>query len=208
MNQSQFTPRLADFELSLYRAMRLCTSRAGRSGVEKVPLCYMTDFAWASTETRKIVKGEERIVHFLDAKQTVRQQTDWGHRYALVRRVLAPEPSAAASSTAAAPTPGCPVFIDRDAVVDHPPRPARPELRDRSMAQWRGLQRRKAEPIPLRPARAAGRAHGDVSAERLPVGMVTDQGLRLFRAKRLTEGRRRERLGIALERPDGGVENR
>ena len=41
----------------------------------------MTEFAWASTETRKIVKGEERIVHFLDTKQTVRQ-TNWEHIYA------------------------------------------------------------------------------------------------------------------------------
>ena len=46
-----------------------------------MPLCYMADFAWASTETRKIVKLEERIVHFLDDKQTVRQ-TDWDHLYA------------------------------------------------------------------------------------------------------------------------------
>ena len=33
----------------------------------------MTEFAHCSTETRKIVKGEERIVHFLDEKGTVRQ---------------------------------------------------------------------------------------------------------------------------------------
>ena len=38
----------------------------------------MTEFAWASTETRKIVKGEERIVHFLDEKGTIRQ-TDFVH---------------------------------------------------------------------------------------------------------------------------------
>ncbi|RYE91845.1 MAG: radical SAM protein, partial [Myxococcales bacterium] len=58
VNQAQFTPRLADFEVSLHRAL----ARLHRSGrtfrVEKVPLCYMTEFAWASTETRKIVKGE------------------------------------------------------------------------------------------------------------------------------------------------------
>jgi MoaA/NifB/PqqE/SkfB family radical SAM enzyme len=70
--------RLADFELSLARAMRYlhrvgCTFR-----VERVPLCYMTEFAESSTETRKIVKGEERIVHFLDEKGTVRQ-TDFRH---------------------------------------------------------------------------------------------------------------------------------
>lgn len=70
--------RLADFELSLARAMRFL-HRAGKSfRVERVPLCYMTEFAHCSTETRKIVKGEERIVHFLDDKGTVRQ-TDFTH---------------------------------------------------------------------------------------------------------------------------------
>jgi MoaA/NifB/PqqE/SkfB family radical SAM enzyme len=70
--------RLADFELSLARAMRFL-SRSGRSfRVERVPLCFMTEFAHCSTETRKIVKGEERIVHFLDEKGTVRQ-TDFRH---------------------------------------------------------------------------------------------------------------------------------
>jgi MoaA/NifB/PqqE/SkfB family radical SAM enzyme len=70
--------RLADFELSLARAMRHL-HRTGRSfRVERVPLCYMTEFAHCSTETRKIVKGEERIVHFLDDKGTIRQ-TDFTH---------------------------------------------------------------------------------------------------------------------------------
>ncbi|MFW5878768.1 MAG: radical SAM protein [Myxococcota bacterium] len=81
VNRAHFTPRLADFEISLWRALSML-HRTGRTfRVEKVPLCYMTDFAWASTETRKIVKGEERIVHFLDEKDTVRQ-TDWEHLYA------------------------------------------------------------------------------------------------------------------------------
>ena len=70
--------RLADFELSLARAMRHL-HRSGRTfRVERVPLCYMTEFAECSTETRKIVKGEERIVHFLDDKGTIRQ-TDFKH---------------------------------------------------------------------------------------------------------------------------------
>jgi MoaA/NifB/PqqE/SkfB family radical SAM enzyme len=70
--------RLADFELSLARAMRTL-HRTGRTfRVERVPLCYMTEFADCSTETRKIVKGEERIVHFLDEKGTIRQ-TDFHH---------------------------------------------------------------------------------------------------------------------------------
>jgi MoaA/NifB/PqqE/SkfB family radical SAM enzyme len=77
--------RLADFELSLARAMRHL-ERTGRTfRVERVPLCYMTEFAHCSTETRKIVKGEERIVHFLDGKGTVRQ-TDFRHAKAEVCR--------------------------------------------------------------------------------------------------------------------------
>ena len=78
-------PRLGDFELSLSRAMRWL-HRSGRTfRVERVPLCYMTEFAHCSTETRKLVKGEERIVHFLDDKGTVRQ-TDFRHPKADVCR--------------------------------------------------------------------------------------------------------------------------
>ncbi|MBI3200584.1 MAG: radical SAM protein [Myxococcales bacterium] len=79
-DKARFTPRLADLELSLHRALSLLQETGRTFRVEKVPLCYMADFAWASTETRKIVKGEERIVHFLDEKQTVRQ-TAWEHVY-------------------------------------------------------------------------------------------------------------------------------
>jgi MoaA/NifB/PqqE/SkfB family radical SAM enzyme len=70
--------RLADFELSLARAMRFLHAGGRTFRVERVPLCYMTEFAHCSTETRKIIKGEERIVHFLDEKGTVRQ-TDFRH---------------------------------------------------------------------------------------------------------------------------------
>ena len=40
---------------------------------ERVPLCYMRRFPWASTETRKIIKEEERSIRFLDDKGLVRQ---------------------------------------------------------------------------------------------------------------------------------------
>ncbi len=75
--------RLADFELSLHRAMAWL-ARSGRTfRAERIPLCYMVEHAHCSTETRKIVKGEERIVNFLDEKGTVRQ-TDFGHAKAAV----------------------------------------------------------------------------------------------------------------------------
>jgi len=66
-------PKLWEFEVSLHRAMSFL-ERSGRTfRAEKVPLCYMAEFAWASTETRKIIKGEERIVRFLDEKGFVRE---------------------------------------------------------------------------------------------------------------------------------------
>ena len=76
-----FTPKLKDLEVSLHKAMRRLHETGRSFRVERVPLCYMTEFAHCSTETRKIVKSEERIVHFLDQKGTVRQ-TEWGHLYA------------------------------------------------------------------------------------------------------------------------------
>jgi len=71
-------PHLRDLELSLNRAMRFLSSTGRTFRVERVPLCFMAEFAAYSTETRKIVKNEERMVHFLDEKGTVRQ-TDFEH---------------------------------------------------------------------------------------------------------------------------------
>jgi MoaA/NifB/PqqE/SkfB family radical SAM enzyme len=65
--------RLADLELSLLRAVKFLESTKRTYRIERLPLCYMADFAHASTETRKIIKGEERTVHFLDDKGEIRQ---------------------------------------------------------------------------------------------------------------------------------------
>lgn len=65
-------PRLRDFEVALNRAMRVVSDSGRTFRVWRVPLCFMAEFAHCSTETRKIVKTEERIVHFLDDKGTVR----------------------------------------------------------------------------------------------------------------------------------------
>src|SRR5512143_3636646 len=59
-------PRLADLEISLAGALRHLEAHGRTFRVERVPLCYMAEWAHCSTETRKIVKGEERVVHFLD----------------------------------------------------------------------------------------------------------------------------------------------
>ena len=48
--------------------------QSGRSfRAERVPLCFITRYPWASTETRKIVKEEEQCIHSLDQKGFVHQ---------------------------------------------------------------------------------------------------------------------------------------
>ena len=63
----EFGPSLREAMAYLHRSGR--TFRA-----ERVPLCFMREHAWASTETRKIIKEEERCIRFLDAKGFVHQQ--------------------------------------------------------------------------------------------------------------------------------------
>jgi len=67
-------PGFQDFEVSLYRAVRLLVQRGITFRVERVPLCYMAEFAEFSTETRKIVKQEAREIAFLDPRRHVRQE--------------------------------------------------------------------------------------------------------------------------------------
>jgi hypothetical protein len=213
VNQAQFTPRLADFELSLTRAMRLL-HRSGRTfRVEKVPLCYMGEFPWASTETRKIVKGEERIVHFLDAKQTVRQ-VDWEHVYAdgcsacTLRHVCGGLFDRGGGYD---PAELSPLFVDRDAVVRKILEdPTDPSYRDRypSLSAWEADFQKRLEESRERAALRAQMGHDD---EDMPppemrepdaprVGQVTDRGLRLFEAKRRREGDKAAGLGVEMER--------
>ena len=140
VNQDQFTPRLADFEVSLYKALAMLQHTGRTFRVEKVPLCYMTDFAWASTETRKIVKGEERIVHFLDNKQTVRQ--------ARLEHIYADGCNHCSLRTICGglfdrgngydPAELHPVFVDRDAIVERIIRdPNDPSYQFRSLDEWK-----------------------------------------------------------------------
>lgn len=194
VNQERFTPRLADFELSLHRALRKL-HRSGRSfRVEKVPLCYMTEFAWASTETRKIVKGEERIVCFLDAKQAVRQ-TDWEHVYTEGCRVCSlREICGGLFDRGAGYDPGelAPVFVDRDEVVRVIIEDPRDPAPIRELDAWHAWFAERV--VEAREKSAEGL---------IPVGQVTEKSVRRFEAKRRGESRKAERLGVSLERlPD------
>jgi sulfatase maturation enzyme AslB (radical SAM superfamily) len=220
VNQAQFTPRLADFELSLARAMRLLHKSGRTFRVEKVPLCYMTEFPWASTETRKIVKGEERIVHFLDAKQTVRQ-VDWQHIYAPGCEACTLRPICGGifdRGQAYDPRELAPVFVPMDDVVHKViTDPDDPSYPLRTLDAWRAdFARRTAEasaaartgitPGGEDPAQAEARRLEAMRIEGAgPVGVVTEQSLRLFAAKRRAEGRRAAQAGIAMERTEGVV---
>ena len=66
-------PRHHEFQLSLERAMDYLHASGRTFRAERVPLCFMPRYAWASTETRKIVKDEERCIRFLDRKGFVQQ---------------------------------------------------------------------------------------------------------------------------------------
>jgi MoaA/NifB/PqqE/SkfB family radical SAM enzyme len=195
VNQAMFTPRLAEFELSLHRAMKFL-HRSGRTfRVEKVPLCYMTDFAWASTETRKIVKGEERIVHFLDDKQTVRQ-TEWGHIYTEACDVCTLRTICGGlfdRGDGYDPAELHPVFVPLQPVVEHVLGDGTdPSQAPMSFAQWKKrFTRSERDPSSEPPSR---------DASLIPVGRITERGQRLYAAKRQSEGRKAKAKGIELER--------
>jgi len=68
-------PHLWESELSLKEAMDYLSAHGRTFRVERLPLCYMADYAHCSTEARKIVRGEERVIHFLDEKGVHTEQT-------------------------------------------------------------------------------------------------------------------------------------
>lgn len=72
MNQASLNPgivpRLRDFEVELHRAMAWLAGTGRTFRVERVPLCFMSEFPHRSTETRKFVKDESRRIYFLDEK--------------------------------------------------------------------------------------------------------------------------------------------
>jgi len=196
VNQAQFTPRLADFEVSLNRALRMLQATGRTFRVEKVPLCYMTEFGWASTETRKIVKMEERIVHFLDAKQTVRQ-TYWGHLYADDCESCTLRPVCGGlfdRGNGYSVDELYPVFTSlKDLVMKVITDPSDPSHRVRDFETWQ----REFEAYN---ATGAARAARTPFEEGVSVGQVTDQGVRLYEAKRAAEGKRAAKVGVSLER--------
>lgn len=73
-------PDFKTFSPSLRSAMKFLSESWRTFRAERVPLCFIEGYEWSSTETRKIVKEEERIVHFLDNRETIRQSWEhWEH---------------------------------------------------------------------------------------------------------------------------------
>ncbi len=68
-------PKLNDFQLELYKAVDHVLKSGRTCRIERVPLCYMTDFEHLSTETRKIVKKEKTTTYFLDEKELFSQDS-------------------------------------------------------------------------------------------------------------------------------------
>jgi len=71
-------PNFDNFQWSLTRGMKYLDSIWSTYRAEKIPLCYIRWHEWSSTETRKIVKDEERIVHFLDFRNII-HETNFEH---------------------------------------------------------------------------------------------------------------------------------
>ncbi len=135
-------PRLGEFELSLRRAMRFLSSTGRTFRAERVPLCYMSEFAECSTETRKIVKEEERCIRFLDRKGFVLQK-QFLHGKAAACDACALDPVCAGlysmnyhyDPAELAPVAGDPVAVMRRVLRREP----EPELVERVLAR-RGLR--------------------------------------------------------------------
>jgi MoaA/NifB/PqqE/SkfB family radical SAM enzyme len=69
-------PKLVDFKNSLSAALSYLKKHGKSFRVERVPLCYMSGFEEFSTETRKIVKNEERRILFLDDRKNPYSKQD------------------------------------------------------------------------------------------------------------------------------------
>lgn len=69
-------PFLWEAKLPLKQTLIFLAESGRTFRVERLPLCYMAEYAHCSTETRKIVLDEDRLIHFLDEKGK-HQRSQW-----------------------------------------------------------------------------------------------------------------------------------
>ena len=76
----EIVPKLRALEVELHLAMTWLAAHGRSFRVERVPLCFMSDFAHFSTETRKFVKDEGRDIFFLDEKgRRTQDKSSWSY---------------------------------------------------------------------------------------------------------------------------------
>ena len=218
-NLSQYMHRLRDSEASLYRALKLLHDSGRTFRVEKMPLCYLTEYSWASTETRKIVKGEERIVHFLDAKQTVRQ-TRWGHHYSdacnacSVREICGGLFDRGGGYD---PAELYPIFLNRDDIAKQIIYDGTdPSWGNRPFSEWKKSFEKRLEEARMHaemddgldaPDGTDGHPTLEPNTEG-SVGFVDEKGMRIFEKRRKAEGKMAERRGVSMENTEVALGNR
>ncbi len=125
MNQAslnpEIVPRLRDFEVELHKAMSWLDGTGRTFRVERVPLCFMSEFAHRSTETRKFVKDESRRIYFLDEKGLrVQGRPSWSYGKCARCAVCKLDPICAGlyqMGVYYSPEELCPVFTDPAAVI-------------------------------------------------------------------------------------------
>lgn len=66
-------PDFNKFKPSLKNAMDFLEWNWRTFRAEKMPLCYIRGYERCSTETRKIIKNEERLIYFLDFREQIRE---------------------------------------------------------------------------------------------------------------------------------------
>ena len=184
-----------------------------------MPLCYLTEYPWASTETRKIVKGEERIVHFLDAKQTVRQ-TRWGHHFSdacnacSVREICGGLFDRGGGYDAAELYP---IFLNRDDIAKQIIYDGSdPSWSNRPFSEWKEGFELRLEEARLHaqmddghdePEGTDGHPTLEPNTEG-SVGFVDEKGMRIFEKRRKAEGKMAERRGVTMENTEVALGDR
>ena len=203
VNQQQFIHSLKDLESSLHKALTLLHNSGRTFRVERVPLCYMSEFAWASTETRKIIKGEERIVHFLDQKQTVRQ-TRWDHLY-----VEACEPCSLKLICGGLFNRGeafdsnelAPVFVEVEPIIKKVLSDENdPSYQFESYEQWKEEFKLRLKQYQSEPNHNEYHQVPESMREKdLEVGMVSQRSQKVYNAKRKQEAKKASTYGTNLD---------
>lgn len=73
-------PRLNELELSLHESLVYLSEHRKTFRVERLPLCYLDGFEHTATETRKIVKSEDRLTFFLDDRGFL-DEKEWRNKW-------------------------------------------------------------------------------------------------------------------------------